>query len=179
MLQKATAIAGLVVLWMWTDEDKNQRNQQDLWSRRILFLWVLFRWVLLIDHVCAFELFGPRILPILSSVRDTVPFFVVMVLAFSAVFHAYFVLGTGGSMYNSLLTTFRLGQMADAGGLDESDMAWGEGSGESIEPAAWLTELKTETRIWFFLVVLIMTIMMMNILIGILGSNYDRLGKPI
>ena len=80
-------------------------------------------------------------------------------------FHAYFVLGTADPEpslgYSSLLATFRLGVLGD---FDMSEL---EGTDEG-------GELYTYSHIWFYLASLLVTMLMMNILVGILGSNYDR-----
>ena len=158
----------------------------------------------------AFELFGPRVLPIVRSVMATGSFIVVNPLAtgfldlrffeslrnelwhtgdadhdrygsfvecmsnvrghlklfwLGGFFHAYFVLGTADLSpslgYSSLLATFRLGVLGD---FDLSEL---EGTDEG-------GELYTYSHIWFYLASLIVTMLMMNILVGILGSNYDR-----
>ena len=42
-------------------------------------IWCSFRWLRLMYSFRAFSAFGPRILPIFSAVRDTRPFFLVLV----------------------------------------------------------------------------------------------------
>ena len=131
-----------------------------------------------------------------------------MLIAYAAIFHAYFVLGTGGSFYSSFLRSFRLGILADfvveeidgsnqlavKRSLDAQPISSSVGANDtSVEDV--LSRLRVgklhnvffilffrlfipcwqdTTHLWFFVASLCLTILMMNILIGILGSNYDR-----
>ena len=71
-------------------------------QRGLMAIWVAWNWLRIVNSISALTVFGPRVLPILSSVQDTGSFFVVMFLVIAALMHGYFVLNTAGTEPNLL-----------------------------------------------------------------------------
>ena len=134
----------------------------------------------------ATERFGPRILPIIRALKDTLPFLLVVSFTIAAFTHAYFVLviEEGAQLvdvFTSFMLVFRLGILNDfdMGELEGSSPALsarlGHGSAFGVSFfESWDGASLRLVQLWFLCASLILTVMMMNILIGILGSNYER-----
>jgi len=102
-------------------------------------------------------------LPIVNAVQDVFGFVTVFLFAFAASVHAFYVLGQSGEMqtlYNDILTVYRLAVLGDFQ-LDELEDQTQEG-------------LRFAVHMFFFFVTAAISIVLMNLLIGVLGSNYDR-----
>ena len=84
--------------------------------RAIVGLWCAAQWIHALYSLRGFEIFGPRMLPILGAVRESGPFFVVLVFILSAAVHAYYVFGVReepSPFFAALLPMFRLAFLGD------------------------------------------------------------------
>jgi len=133
--------------------------------------------------------FGPRILPILFALRDTVVFFFFALICVCAATHAYYNLQLRedseytSSLYQALLQVTRLGIFGDfdlfdfAGNdpyLELKKHPHNDSKEVYIEEEPRPEEHRYEdVQILFYGVGLGITILLMNLLIGVLGSNFD------
>ena len=157
-------VGGLWALYTWVEEEVHSA-----WQYELVAAWCLVKWFQAMYALRGFDLFGPRILPILRAVKDTAAFMVVMLFNLFGFTHAYYVLGRRDGpnlFYASLLPTFRLGVMGD---FDTFEL-----EGEPRDPDPSSNPLYNHVHTWFLLTSIVSAVMMMNLLVGILGSNYER-----
>ena len=130
---------------------------------------------------------GPYLLPILTAVRDTVAFFFVTMMSIAAATHAYVILGPRGEdtypVYSAFTHTIRLAMFGDFDlfeyqGQDPvyeqsvtNPMLW-----EPVDPEP--TDLDPKTYLYlqglFFCTGIFVQVLLLNLLVGILGTNYER-----
>lgn len=123
-------------------------------------------------------------LPMLCAIRGAMAFAVMMMFGLAAVTHSYFVVGardlpggTGMSIYASFQPIWRLAMLGDF------DMFFLEGTDAVFEPnAQGVLEPKDPNpgenfalvHGIFMLTTVFLTVLMLNLLVGILGENYSR-----
>ena len=128
---------------------------------------------------------GRYMLPILSAVRDTGAFFFVTALCLAAASHAYFILNPRGEdpypIYSAFLHTARLGLFGDF------DVFEYQGQDATYQLNDYTNEWEPQDpspkdlgqqhyvylQLSFFTVGVGMTILLMNLLIGILSQHYE------
>ena len=126
---------------------------------------------------------GPRLLPILSAIKDTFAFFMLMCICLAAAAHAYYNLGVRDEptpTYAAFMQVIRLGifgdfDMFEFEGLDPTyalkeddiDQIWEPQDPVPGPDYVWVHAL-------FYIVGLGITVLLMNVLIGVLGANYER-----
>ena len=130
---------------------------------------------------------GPRLLPILSAVKDTVAFFLLMVICIASAAHAYYNLQLREEptpTYAALMQVVRLGvfgdfdlfefegldptyRLKDDGNDTESQNEW-----EPIDPSPGPDYFSV--HVLFYMTGVGITVLLMNVLIGVLSSNYER-----
>ena len=125
---------------------------------------------------------GPRLLPILSAVKDTFAFFLLMVICIASAAHAYYNLQLREEptpTYAALMQVVRLGIFGDFDlfefeGLDptyrlkdDSNNEW-----EPIDPSPGPDY--AYVHVLFYMTGVGITVLLMNVLIGVLSSNYER-----
>ena len=127
---------------------------------------------------------GPYLLPILTAVRDTVAFFFVTMLSIAAATHAYVILGPRSGdtypVYSAFTHTIRLAMFGDFDLFEYQgqDTVFGQNASvwEPIDPEP--TELDVKTYIYlqglFFGTGIFVQVLLLNLLTGILGNNYDK-----
>ena len=160
-------IAGLAVLTSWDNH---------AWQHGLLAAWCIVKWFRVMYSLRGFELFGPRLLPILSALKDTLAFLILMAFCLFGCTHAYYVLGTRGGPslpYAAFLPTFRLGvtgdyDMHELGGVDPVLVKEDEGVWAPEDPDPLDDPLYWSVQVWFFGTGIVITILMMNILVGML-----------
>jgi hypothetical protein len=173
----AVECVGLLALPSWESSPR---------QRELVAVWCCVRWLQALYALRGFEVFGPRMLPILSAVKDTAAFLIVMVFCLLAFTHAFYVIGTrddGPSrFYAAFLPVFRLGVLGD---FDMFELAGDDTVLVHAEDGIWAPEdpdysdprtnpAYYSIQIWFFLASVVITVLMMNLLVGILGANYER-----
>ena len=124
---------------------------------------------------------GPRLLPILAAIRDTFVFFMLMGICIASAVHAYYNLQVRQDptpTYAAVLQVVRLGVFGDFDlfefeGLDPTYRQTADNAQElePIDPDAgpdyvWVHML-------FYTVGVGITVLLMNVLIGVLSANYD------
>ena len=126
---------------------------------------------------------GPRLLPILSAIKDTFAFFLLMTICLAAATHAYYNLQVRQEpvpTYEAVMQVVRLGIFGDFDlfefeGLDPSYKLKDDGNKQEWEPNdpspgpdyLWVHAL-------FYITGVGITVLLMNVLIGVLSSNYER-----
>ena len=126
---------------------------------------------------------GPRLLPILSAIKDTFAFFVLMCICLAAAAHAYYNLGVRDEptpTYAAFMQVIRLGifgdfDMFEFEGLDPTyalkeddiDQIWEPQDPVPGPDYVWVHAL-------FYTIGLGITVLLMNVLIGVLGADYER-----
>ena len=126
---------------------------------------------------------GPRLLPILSAIKDTFAFFMLMCICLAAAAHAYYNLGARDEptpTYAAFMQVIRLGifgdfDMFEFEGLDPTfalkeddiDQIWEPQDPTPGPDYVWVHAL-------FYIVGLGITVLLMNMLIGVLGANYEK-----
>ncbi|CAE7552761.1 FEM1B [Symbiodinium pilosum] len=103
-------------------------------------------------------------LPILKAIPATVPFFIVVVCWFQGFLHMYYSFGLL-SWWQSMMVMYRLGFLADFSRNEMRNTTALSQSGDDWE---------TPVDIVLVLMGLSMSIIMMNILIGVLAESYNR-----
>ena len=139
-------------------------------------------WLRLLYSLRAEMWMGPRLLPILSAVKDTFAFFLLMVICIASAAHAYYNLQLREEptpTYAALMQVVRLGVFGDFDifefeGLDptyrlkdDSNNEW-----EPIDPSPGPDYFSV--HILFYMTGVGITVLLMNVLIGVLSSNYER-----
>ena len=141
-------------------------------------------WIRLVYSLRGELWLGPHLLPILCAVPDTGPFFFVPSLCVAASAHAYIILNPRGEddfpLYSAFTHTIRLAMFGDFDmfeyqGQDptyalNADGEWGpkDPSPKDLEPMTYVY-----LQLLFFSTGVGVTLLLMNLLIGIVGSNYD------
>ena len=130
---------------------------------------------------------GPRLLPILSAVKDIFAFFLLMVICIASAAHAYYNLQLREEptpTYAALMQVVRLGifgdfdlfefegldptyRLKDDGNDNESQSEW-----EPIDPSPGPDYFSV--HLLFYMTGVGITVLLMNVLIGVLSSNYER-----
>ena len=144
-------------------------------------------WLRLLYSLRAETWMGPRLLPILSAVKDTVAFFLLMVICIASAAHAYYNLQLREEptpTYAALMQVVRLGvfgdfdlfefegldptyRLKDDGNDNESQSEW-----EPIDPSPGPDY--AYVHVLFYMTGVGITVLLMNVLIGVLSSNYER-----
>ena len=144
-------------------------------------------WLRLLYSLRAETWMGPRLLPILSAVKDTFAFFLLMVICISSAAHAYYNLQLREEptpTYAALMQVVRLGifgdfdlfefegldptyRLKDDGTDNESQNEW-----EPIDPSPGPDY--AYVHVLFYMTGVGITVLLMNVLIGVLSSNYER-----
>jgi len=123
--------------------------------------------------------FGPRFLPIIRAVADTSVFFFILSVAIVAVTHAYYIFGARedpSPLYASFMPIVRLGIFGDFDlfeleGLDTVFEPSEEGQLEPLDPSPGKDYAAIHAT--FYVTGLVITILLMNLLVGVLGANYE------
>eukprot|EP00434_Breviolum_minutum_P040061 symbB.v1.2.035591.t2/scaffold4833.1/size34140/4 len=144
-------------------------------------------WLRLLYSLRAETWMGPRLLPILSALKDTFAFFLLMLICIASAAHAYYNLQVREEptpTYAALMQVVRLGVFGDFDlfefeGLDptyrlkddgidnESQNEW-----EPIDPSPGPDY--AYVHVLFYVTGVGITVLLMNVLIGVLSSNYER-----
>jgi len=122
---------------------------------------VLLRWFQLLFMFRGFKLLGPKLLPILFTLKSMGPFLIVLLFYVVGFLHAYWTLSSR-SFGEVILICYRLGIMGDFSLTSDEDT-------DILEDKAmdgWI-------MVWFFGCSSLLTIFMMNVVIGVLGDSYD------
>mmetsp|Transcript_67737 Transcript_67737/g.201491 ORF Transcript_67737/g.201491 Transcript_67737/m.201491 type:complete len:794 (+) Transcript_67737:31-2412(+) len=174
-----TLVLEVVALTVMTGRD--HLGHLTLVERWFLAGWCGLRWLQFVWGMRTLEQFGPRMLPIVYSLRDTLAFAIIFAVFVTASAHAYYVIGTrkdpvGHEFHGAFVIAYRLGVMGDFDlyEIEDNDPYWEAtslGLEEVDKPAS---EYYYMTHIWFYITSILVSLMMTNILTGILGSNYDR-----
>ena len=126
---------------------------------------------------------GPRLLPILSAIKDTFAFFMLMCICLAAATHAYYNLGVRDEptpTYAAFMQVIRLGifgdfDMFEFEGLDPTYALKEDDIDQIWEPQ---DPIPGPDYVWvhalFYTIGLGITVLLMNVLIGVLGANYER-----
>eukprot|EP00435_Cladocopium_sp_Y103_P019356 s2919_g4.t1 len=127
---------------------------------------------------------GPRLLPIISALKDTLAFFLVTWTCILAAAHAYYNLQMREEptpAYAALMQVVRLGIFGDFdlfefegldttykpnGQLGEGDQEW-----EPVDPDPGPNYV--EAHILFYITGVGITVLLMNLLVGVLGQNFE------
>ena len=123
--------------------------------------------------------FNEKLLPIILAMRDTGTFLLVVAFTLLASVHGYFILSIPrmpGSLYRAFEKTFRLAFLGDFDlhELEYVDTIFVEGDG-ALEPQdPDPTADYAFVHMFFYVVALSITIVEMNLFIGVLSSNYDK-----
>ena len=144
-------------------------------------------WLRLLYSLRAETWMGPRLLPILSAVKDTFAFLLLMVICIASAAHAYYNLQLReepAPTYAALMQVVRLGifgdfdlfefegldstyRLKDDGNDNESQNEW-----EPIDPSPGPDYVYV--HVLFYMTGVGITVLLMNVLIGVLSSNYER-----
>ena len=147
-------------------------------------LFCCLSWLRLLFALRGERWLGPRFLPIMFALRDTFAFSLVAILCLTASAHAYYVLNARGEdpfpVYSSVMQTLRLGMFGDFDmfefqGQDTTFHRQNATVWEPVDPVP--SELGLEQyvaiQVVFYLTGIGITILLMNLLIGVLGQNYE------
>lgn len=163
-------MTGFSQIALATNWDKVQENQ----VLRIIFALTGFvRWLRVLNTLKGFESTGKPMLPILQAVPATVPFFFVVFCCFAGFMHMYYSFNLT-DWWSSGMIMYRLGFLAD---FSRNELITGVDGDKRdstdnvvIEDEKWIT--------WADLVLVVMglsmSIILMNILIGVLAESYNR-----
>lgn len=143
-----------------------QRYQTDH-TFRILFACTGFvRWLRVLNDLKGFELTGKPMLPILKAIPATAPFLLVVMCWFVGFLHMYYSLGIV-SLLRSTTIMYRLGFLIDFEMTEMEDVP------EDADPDT------SSPQWWYVNLIMVgmtasMSIILMNILIGVLGESYNQ-----
>jgi len=197
MIQIGLHIGG-VVIWVTylleareegsTTEPTTMENPSKAW----IAVTIVSAWMRLLYGLRGFEAIGPRLLPIIWAIRDTSIFFFVVLMFLFSWTHVYYLFSTReepGLFYAAFLQIFRLGLFGDFDlfEMEGVDPTWVQ---DDQNPGIWNIQDPDPTglghyeiiHVVFFLAGFSVTIILMNLLIGVLGTNYDiyeDLSRPL
>ena len=146
-------------------------------------IFCAFSWLRLLYCLRGETWMGPRLLPILSAIKDTFVFFVLMCICLAAAAHAYYNLGVRDEptpAYAAFMQVIRLGifggfDMFEFEGVDPTYASKEDDADQIWEPQ---DPIPGPDYVWvhalFYAVGLGITVLLMNVLIGVLGANYER-----
>jgi len=160
-----------------TDSDQNISFE----LRAGIAFWAGWSWVHCLWSLRGLRMIGPRFLPIFYAVKHSSTFFVVCITLFCACVHSYYILDIQrepSRVIASLLTVFRLTVLGDF------DLAELEGVSDSLvrsgeDDTVWDFQDPSQTRafgtvqLFFVVASLAGSVLLMNLLIGILSTGYD------
>lgn len=125
--------------------------------RTLMATTALFRWVRVLSCLRAYELIGPNVEAIFAACQSVGAFLLVVFFMMCGFIHSYKALGLG-TFGVSMMHIYRLGFLAD------------------LEPGVWNNAPDPQrlyaTQALMLMVGLVMTVVMMNIFIGILSESY-------
>ncbi|CAE6919398.1 Cttnbp2 [Symbiodinium sp. CCMP2592] len=169
-------VLGYLSIW-------SQMEQEEL-DQSFMPVFSAMSWLRLLYSLRGERWLGPRLLPILSAVRDTWSFFLVTVLCLASATHAYFILNPRGEdplpIYSAFTHTVRLGIFGDFDlfeyqGQDTTFAV--DATGEWVPNDPVPEEIGSFSFVYlqviFFVTGVGITILLMNLLIGVLGQNYE------
>lgn len=145
-----------------------------------LALWFASLWLRVVFSLRVVESVGTRFLPIFRAVQSAGSFFLVVGFFFLACVHAYYMLGVRiepSPSYAAFLQVFRLGFLGDFDmfefeGVDPTYVKRGDGDiWEPEDPSP--SPRYAFTHAIFFIVSMGITLLLMNLLVGVLGAAYD------
>eukprot|EP00931_Biecheleriopsis_adriatica_P060016 TRINITY_DN36015_c0_g1_i1.p1 TRINITY_DN36015_c0_g1~~TRINITY_DN36015_c0_g1_i1.p1 ORF type:complete len:597 (+),score=95.48 TRINITY_DN36015_c0_g1_i1:201-1793(+) len=148
-------------------------------GKAVLALFAALSWWKCLYHLRGEAWFGPRFLPIVRALKDTTAFFLVVVVAIAANTHAYLILeprSDPNPVYASFMQIFRLGVLGDFDlfefeGLDPIFEVNSDSQLEPVDPEPGPDYVAV--HMLFYTTSIGITILLMNLLIGVLGSNYE------
>ena len=161
------------------------RQWSDPWGleKPCMAMFCALSWLRLLYCLRGETWMGPKLLPILSAIKDTVAFFVLMTICIAAASHAYYNLELRPEpwpTYAAIMQIVRLGIFADFDmfefeGLDKTYIPKDADNASVFEPKdpdpgkqyPWAHAL-------FYFTGLGITVLLMNVLISILSENYGR-----
>ena len=167
------SISGLALGFLWPFD-----------GRSLIAFYFALVWLSALYWLRGVTGFSEKLLPILWAMRATGTFLIVVSFTFAAAVHSYFVLSIPNmppGLYRAFEKTFRLGFLGD---FDLYELEFvdpifvpGETAGvlepEDPQPG----EDHPFVHLFFYFVALGMTIVHMNLFIGILSANYDKYSK--
>mmetsp|Transcript_25452 Transcript_25452/g.46596 ORF Transcript_25452/g.46596 Transcript_25452/m.46596 type:complete len:866 (-) Transcript_25452:127-2724(-) len=148
-------------------------------TQACLATWTAWSWLRCLWALRGFRFIGPKMLPVIYAVRGVFGFVTVLLFTVIAATNAYFVFGLRtepSTWYASFLVVFRLAILGDVDlfeweGLDPVLVQQDTDTWEPEDP------LPSKHYVWihvlFYAIALFMTVILMNVFIGILGNNYD------
>jgi hypothetical protein len=163
-------IFGMCVVW--------STSAEGVWKSP-LAIWAGARWLRTLYGLRGYECIGLKMLPILSALQDTFIFMLVVCFFLAAAVHAYYVLGVREApspLYAAVLPMLRLGlfgdfDMFELEGVDTSFVQ----DHQALQPRdPDPSDLYVPVHMLFYTVGTCITLTLMNLLVGILSSNYDR-----
>mmetsp|Transcript_53442 Transcript_53442/g.127450 ORF Transcript_53442/g.127450 Transcript_53442/m.127450 type:complete len:760 (+) Transcript_53442:82-2361(+) len=140
----------------------SQGLRKGLQNRLTLATWVACKWLHFAWHLRGTRLVGKRMLPVVYALGDVAGFLIVCLFALIAAIHMYYVLGDKGSfdvLKFDFDVVYRLVVLQDF---------------ENDELHSTNRSLELGIQIFFYVVSASLSIILMNLLIGVLGNNYDR-----
>jgi len=172
-----------------------QLNNLDKFENGLMAVFCAMAWFRFCYSLRGEPWFGPRILPILFALRDTVVFFFFALICVCAATHAYYNLelrerkdGHPSTLYQALLQVTRLGIFGDFDIFDfegtdpylfkdykheHEDIPYNGTEFVYVEEDPRMGNFHWQVHILFYGIGLGITILLMNLLIGVLGSNFD------
>ena len=151
-------------------------------SRTLVGIYYLMVWYAGLYAMRGMSLwrFNERFLPILQAMRKTGTFFFVLGVSLLAASHAYFTVGRmeripDNPMYRAFERTFRLGFLGDFD-LDQlmlEDTIYKQENDALTPQDPTLKHEHVPVHLFFYFAALVLTIVEMNLFIGILSNNFD------
>lgn len=151
-------------------------------SRTLVGIYYLMVWFAGLYAMRGISLwrFNERLLPILQAMRKTGTFFFVLGVSLLAASHAYFTVGRmeripDNPMYRAFERTFRLGFLGDFD-LDQlmlEDTIYTQENDALTPQDPTLKHEHVPVHLFFYFAALVLTIVEMNLFIGILSNNFD------
>ena len=181
------AADALYLVGGWLAIDRQLSIGSDELEKPWMAVFAAAAWLRLLYSLRAETWMGPRLLPILSAVKDTFAFFLLMVICIASAAHGYYNLQLREEptpTYAALMQVVRLGifgdfdlfefegldstyRLKDDGNDNESQNEW-----EPIDPSPGPDYVYV--HVLFYMTGVGITVLLMNVLIGVLSSNYER-----
>eukprot|EP00929_Paragymnodinium_shiwhaense_P058924 TRINITY_DN29504_c0_g1_i1.p1 TRINITY_DN29504_c0_g1~~TRINITY_DN29504_c0_g1_i1.p1 ORF type:complete len:807 (-),score=106.49 TRINITY_DN29504_c0_g1_i1:243-2663(-) len=153
-------------------------------QRGALVVWNVGHAMDTVYALCVFEDFGKHILPMVQAAKDAVPLILLLGFFIAIMCNGLYLLDTRdapggriGKIYGAFLPTVRLALFGDfdlfeAEGLDPIFRQSDEGAWEPEDPTP--SKKYEVVHMWFYLTGIVGHLLLANLLIGVLGSSYEK-----
>lgn len=159
-----------------------RKEEEEMTTKYVLYRsWfavvVFFRWMRVLNALRGYKFIGNEMLPITTAFYKVFPFFGVVLVPFLGFSHAYYCFGIyGDQLLRTVSIVYRLAFVGDfdVEDLEDVDGTYTVEDGVHVFEDPERTHYFSIVRIFLFLCSAFMTVVMMNLMIGVLSEAYSH-----